>query len=342
MRTEVKMKILGESIELSEDYRPIDGLKFLKDNPRVYAVTHAEKGFEELTDEEQQNLIFQKLQNEPSFKNLLPEVQRHGGLIEPVLVRMDTMEVIEGNSRLAVYRYLQQQPDDDDEWDLIPCHLVARLTDRQQAAFLNQIHVKGKTQWSAYEKANFAHVRKMNGMGLDAIADLFGESLETIRQRIRVINLMREEGDSDQDHFSYYEVLVQKAEIWKEIKDGSSLRDRVVESIKRQAADSEEDSEENAFTAIDLRRKLPAVIKKPRILQRFVNDKIDLEEAYQRAKVSPPEERVKKALSLLRGIEKKDVSSLDSNSLNSLRQAVKKLNRVITWIHGMISKEESK
>lgn len=339
---EVKMKILGESIELSEDYCSIGKLKFLKDNPRVYAATHAKKGFEELTDEEQQDLIFQKLQDEPSFKNLLPEVQRHGGLLEPVLVRMDTMEVIEGNSRLAVYRYLHET-EPDDEWDLIPCHLVARLTARQQAAFLNQIHVKGKTQWSTYEKANFAYVRKMNGMSLDAIAELFGESRGKLERGIKVIDLMKEEEDSDQDHFSHYDVLVQKAEIWREIKEkGSPLRERVVEGIKQQNTDSEEDSEAEAFTAIDLRRKLPAIIKKTRILQRFVDGKIDLEDAYQRAKVSRAEERVKRALALLDVISIKDVSDLDSNSLNALRQAVKKLTREVARIHGMTAKEESK
>ena len=331
---EVKIKILGESVELSEDFLPIGGLKFLKDNPRVYAVTHAEKGFEELTDEEQQDLIFQKLQDEPSFKNLLPEVKRHGSLLEPVLVRMDTMEVIEGNSRLAVYRYLhKQQP--DAEWDLIPCYLVARLTVRQQAAFLNQIHVKGKTQWSAYEKANFAYVRKMNGMNLDDIADLFGESPGTIRTRIKTISLMKEEEDGDQDHFSHYDVCVRVSKIWNEIKDPGPIRNRVICQIKSVTNDE-------GITAQDLRKKLPVIIKKPSVLKKFADGKIDLDEGYQRAKVSRAEERVKQARALLEEIELEDISSLDPNSLNSLRQAVKKLARVVTRIDEMIAKEKSK
>lgn len=333
----MKMKLLGQEIELSEDYLPVKSLKFLKENPRVYAVTHAERRFEELAEEQQQGIILEKLRMEKSFKNLLPEVKRHGGLIEPILVRTDRMEVIEGNSRLAVYLHLhEQQPDGD--WELIPCHLITGLTPTQQAAFLNQIHVKGKTEWSSYEKANFAYVRKMGGMNVDDIARLFGESRETIRKRIDVIKLMEESEDSNRRHFSYYEVLVQKAEIWKEIKGDNPLRDRVVESIRTLSSDSEEED----FTAIDLRRKLPAVIKKPKILQRFVNRKIDLEDAYQRAKVSRAEERVKRALSLLDVISIKDVSDLDSNSLNSLRQAVKKLTREVTRIHRMTAREESK
>lgn len=140
---EKDMKILGETILLTNDYLDINALKFLKDNPRVYFCTHGEPNFDDLTDEEKQEKIYRKLLQEPSVKNLKPEVKRHGGLMEPILVRHDTMEVIEGNSRLAVYRRLQQEKAEG-EWGLIPCDIVSSLTDKQQAAFLNQIHVKGK------------------------------------------------------------------------------------------------------------------------------------------------------------------------------------------------------
>ena len=321
---ELKIKILGESIDLSEDYRRIEELKFLRDNPRVYAVTHAEEGFEALTEEEQQDVILQKLREEPSVKNLLPEVERHGGLIEPILVRLDTMEVIEGNSRLAVYRLLHELREAKEEWELIPCYLVTGLTPQQQAAFLNQIHVKGKTQWRPYEKANFAYVRRASGWSIEDIAELFGESTGTIRTRINVIDLMKDSEDSEQRHFSHYDVLVRVPEIWKEVREPGPLRDRVVEEIR--TLDTEDEAD---FTAQDLRRKLPVILKKPKIRQRFVAGKMDLEEGYQRAKVSRAEERVKEALTLLEAISKQDVASLDSNSLNSLRQAVKKLTREV-------------
>ena len=81
----------------------------MKDNPRVYACTHGEANFDNLMEEEKQDIILEKLLQEPSVKKLIPEVKRHGGLMEPILVRRDTMEVIEGNSRLAVYRQLHQK-----------------------------------------------------------------------------------------------------------------------------------------------------------------------------------------------------------------------------------------
>ena len=310
----------------------IDALKFLRDNPRVYAVTHGELNFDQKPEEEQQDIIFRKLKKEASVKNLVREVQRHGGLIEPILVRMDTQEVIEGNSRLAVYRILRDKGADGD-WGTIQCQLIKTLTDEQQAAFLNQIHVKGKTQWSAYEKANFAYVRRVNGWAVARIAKLFGESEPTIYTRINAIKMMSESGDKDQNHFSYYDVLVRKREIRAKMDESPQLRTRLFDEIRGLGK-----GEAQEFTAQELRNRLPAIIKKPRVLSRYVGGEIGLEEAWERAKVSPAEDRVKKALSLLEEISTWDVRGLSRNALNSLGQSVKKLEREIRRVRGVVAR----
>ena len=327
------MKILRQAIEYSEDYMDVDVLKFLKDNPRVYAVTHGELNFDQKSEEEQQEIIFKKLKKEPSVKNLIREVERHGGLIEPILVRMDTQEVIEGNSRLAVYRILRDRGADGD-WGLIQCHLIKTLTDEQQAAFLNQIHVKGKTQWSAYEKANFAYVRRINGWTVARIAKLFGESTPTIYTRINAIKMMSDSGDRDLSHFSHYDVLVRKREIATKMDESAELRERLFEDIRGLGK-----GEAQEFTAQELRNRLPAIIRKPRVLKRYVEGEIGLEEAWERAKVSPAEDRIKRAISLLEEISMWDVRELTRNARNSLGQSVKKLERETRRVRGILTRE---
>ena len=287
---EKDMKILGETIQLTNDYLEISNLKFLKDNPRVYACTHGEPNFDDLTDEEQQDKIFQKLLQEPSVKNLKPEVKRHDGLMEPILVRHDTQEVIEGNSRLAVYRQLQQEKAEG-EWGLIPCDIVSSLTDEQQAAFLNQIHVKGKTSWSAYEKANFAFVRFHREISIKKIAETFGETELEIKKRVEIISKMQENGDNDISHFAYYDVLVRNRQISVSITDNIELRDFLLKNIKELSPD---DSEVE-FTSQDLRDKLPTIISKPKVLKKYINGTVTLDEGYQDAKISGAHERVKQA-----------------------------------------------
>ena len=333
--TNNEMKILGDTIPIASDYMEIGQLKFLKDNPRVYACTHGEANFDNLMEEEQQDIIFNRLLQEPSVKNLVPEIKRHGGLMDPILVRRDTMEVIEGNSRLAVYRQLDQR-NEEGEWELIPCYIVSNLTDDQQVAFLNQIHVKGKTTWSAYEKANFAYVRKEQGWGVDKIAKLFGESKVTIRKRIRVIEMMKRNEDNQLSHFSYYEVMVSNREISKGIHEQVCLRDCLLERIK----DLGSEEEKNSFTAQELRDKLPVILKKPKVLNKYIDGTIDLDEGYQRAKISHVEEKIKKAQTLLNDVSKREVNKLERNELNSLKQHVRKLSREVGRIEEMIESIE--
>ncbi len=329
------IKILGDDISLSSDYKDIFELKFLPDNPRVYACTHGEPDFDNRTEEEQQNIIFEKLQQEPSVKRLLPEVKRHGGLMEWILVRHDTMEVIEGNSRLAVYRLLHEKGEPGD-WDLIPCYIISTLTAEQQAAYLNQIHVKGKTQWSAYEKANFSYVRYKRGWKYDRIAKLFGESVTTIRIRIKVIEMMKENGDNEQSHFSYYDVMVRGGGISKEM-EREGLKPLLFTQIKQLGSEEQD----NVFTAQDMRRKLPEIIKKPKALKKFINGEVDLDEGYQIAKTSDVSKKVKQAHSILEGIEKQNIESLEIGELNALKHAVRKLKQGVKRVSGLVDLDGS-
>ena len=331
-----QMTILGDAIPVASGEVDIYKLRFLKDNPRVYACTHGEPGFEDRTVEEQQEMIFEKLLQEPSVKNLIPDVKRHGGLLEPVFVRNDTLEVIEGNSRLAVYRYLDQR-NEKGEWGRIPCELVSSLTEDQQSAFLNQVHVKGKTKWSAYEKANFAYVRRERGWTLEKIADLFGESIGTIRIRTRVVQLMKQNDDHQRGHFSYYDVVTRNAVIDEAMKKEQGLRGVLLGQFKEFG--SEEDK--NEFTAQELRTKLPVVVQKPKVLRQFVAKKVDLDEGYRLAKVSEVEEKLKHACALLDGVSGRDIVELEVGRFNAVRQASRKLSKQAERIANMVKQVES-
>ena len=323
---ENEITILRETVEISNDYLHIDNLKFLKDNPRVYSCIYDEPDFEILPEALQQEKIFKKLQAEPSVKNLTPEIKRHGGLMERILVRYDTMEVIEGNSRLAVYRILREKTEEED-WELIPCNIVSKLSDEQQIAYLNQIHVKGKTEWSAYEKANFAYARKKQGFSLPKIAELFGESQATIRTRIKVVEMMQNNNDRERSHFSHYDVLVKYHS--SDMNRRQDLKNALLERIRGLGNNEDEGLD---FTAQELRKKLPAIIKKPRVLNKYIEGSIDLDNAYQRAKISNVQEKIREARAILEGIGKKNVNELERNDFNAFKQDVNKLERAIKRI----------
>ena len=329
-----EMKLLGATIKLESDYLDINELKFLKDNPRVYACTHGTQDFSTLPEEEQQELIYEKLLEEPSVKKLTREIKRHGGLIESILVRLDTKEVIEGNSRLAVYRKLHKDNHEGD-WELIPCEMVSSLTNKQQFAFLSQIHVKGKTQWSAYEKANLVYVKSEAGWAVNEMVKLFGESEPTIRQRIKTIKLMKENNDNERQHFSYYDVIIRNKDIKKET-DSKGALNNLLDSIRH----FDNDESNNDFTAVDLRKKLPDILKKTKILKKFNSGEISLDEAYQRAETSDLQTKIKQAAGLLEDISKSKIEELEQSRFNSFKHSVRKLSREVKRVDSMIKSRD--
>lgn len=319
------IRILEHDIPVSCDGLDIHTLKFLSDNPRVFSCTHGEAGFSELDDSQQQEKIYEKLLKEPSVANLLPEIKRHGGLMEPILVRLDRMEVIEGNSRLAVYRKLHDEASEAEreKWQTIPCEIISSLTEEQQYAFLNQIHVKGKTTWSAYEKANFAFVRYDEGnMTIDDIAKIFGESKREIKKRIGLIKEMKENEDVELSHFSYYEAMAENREISKATKESEELRGVLRKKIKELGRQPGEEAE---FTAQELRKKLPPILTKPKILKRFLRGQENLDDCYQDAKESNVRAIVKRVLDRLKSVSKKDLSRLEPTEINALEPEARRL-----------------
>ena len=119
----------------------------------MYAAIREMSDFPDLTSEEKQVRIYERLLQEPSVKNLIPEIKRDGGLQDPIIVRHDTRQVIEGNSRLAVYWKLKGADTNEERWTHIRCLIVSSLTDDQQTRLLGQAHLHGRTEWSPLRKS---------------------------------------------------------------------------------------------------------------------------------------------------------------------------------------------
>lgn len=326
MSDKIAITILGEEISVTHESMPIETLKYLTSNPRVHSALHGHG--HKLPDdaEEQQNLIHDQLFLEPSVKNLIPLIRNAGGLSEPIFVRYDTKEVIEGNSRLRAYHFLSIDEKDNEKWTEIPCQIVSSLTNMQQYSYLNQIHVQGKTPWLAYEKANLAYsIKVTEGSSVQEIANTLSISTAEVRKRLETIDLMRENDDDELSNFSYYNVLIRNRRIACEIKSNLPLKKMVLAKIRT-------DDQSAEFTAQNMRDKLPSIIAKKKELKKFVKGKLSLDGAYQNARISGPHQNVKVAIEKIQNIEMKDLECLVTSEINAFLIAVKKLNKAITRV----------
>ena len=319
--------IMGEQVPARHELIAIQELNFLPDNPRVYAAIRGMADFDDLTSEEKQVRIYERLLREPSVRNLKPQIERDGGLQDPIIVRMHGRQVIEGNSRLAVYRKLWDETNDD-QWARIRCLVVTELTDDQQTRLLAQAHLIGKTDWSPYAKALlcFRWVEE-EGNTAAKLAQLSGIPTRTINKGVKIIQLMKDNDDDKLSHFSYYDVLVTNRKISATIAKRPALKDTLFKQIKAEA-----------FTAQEMRDRVPTVIQKPKILRKFENG-VTLEDAYDRAKISGTQRRLKRICDGLDDVEKSDIEGLEHNEVGAVRQILRKIRRNLKRVSDMIEEK---
>ena len=320
--------IMRQHVPARHERVAIDQIHFLPDNPRVYAAIREMVDFDGLTPEEKQVRIYERLLQEPSVKNLIPEIKRDGGLQDPITVRWDTQEVIEGNSRLAVYRKLDEDSDDD-QWTHIRCLVVSTLTDDQQTRLLGQTHLHGKTEWSPYAKALFCfRWVKEKKRDISTLANLCGFTPAEIKKNVNIIDLMKDNDDDKLSHFSYYNVLVRSRAISAVIGESKTLRDTLFSQIKVET-----------FTAQEMRERLPTVIAKLRILRKYEKGDVSLEDAYDRAKISGAEQRLKKIRDGLDDFEREDIAPLERHEVKSVQQVVRQIGQRLKRVSIMVDAE---
>ena len=321
--------LMGEDIQADHELIGVEKLFFLRHNPRVYAAIREMADFDDLTLDEKQVRIYEQLLQEPSVKNLIPEIERDGGLQEPVIVRYDRQEVVEGNSRLAAYRKLLNDRPDDGRWTHIRCLVVKKLTDDQQTRLLGQAHLHGKTDWSPYAKALFCFrwVEEEN-RELGALSDISGISSAEIKKNVKIIQMMKDNDDDKLSRFSYYNVLVRNQSISSTIEQNSALKGHLLAQVKI-----------GVFTAQEMRDRLPTIIRKPKILRKYERAEITLEDAYDRAKISRTEERLKKIRGILNDIEQGEVAGLELQEIKPLQLVVRRIRQDLKRVSDMVDAE---
>ena len=262
-RNDETLLIRGEEIPVLTTTLRQDTLRFFVDNPRVYSVLRRH-GAAEPSQEE----IEAKLLDMDHVKELIHDIRRDGGLTDPIIVRNGTLEVLEGNSRLAAYRYLVKL--DPIKWGMIKVRLLPEDIDEKLIlALLGQYHLKGKTAWPPYEKAGFLYRRhKDHDIPVDQLALEVGETRQKVAHMVSVYQFMTDNDQDEKARWSYYDEYL-KSRFIKKVRNEKFDR-LIVENI---------DSGEIA-RAVDVRDKLTVICKAPRPLKKFTTGEYNFEEAY--------------------------------------------------------------
>lgn len=94
-----------------------------------------------------------------TFSSLKASIRAYKGLINPIVVtpRDDgTYVVIEGNTRVSIYRHLAEEKAPG-SWDTIPSIVRTDIKEDGEHAIRLQAHLVGPRQWRPYAKAKYLH-----------------------------------------------------------------------------------------------------------------------------------------------------------------------------------------
>lgn len=264
-----EMTIDGKSIPTRIGMLDQTKLKFWPDNPRVYSIIR-EPGREPTQED-----IQAQLQDMEHVRALVQDIKKHGGVVDPLVVKEQTLEVVEGNSRLAAYRYLAAIS--PVKWSKVKCRLLpASMSDNQIASLLGQWHLKGKKEWMPFEQAGYLFRRnKQQGIPLSTLAREAGITSNRVEKVIEAYELMLQQNDTRRDRWSYYDELVKSRKIMKSFEQSPELKTRVLKMVKT-----------GKFArAQDVRDKLPVICAAPaKVRTKFVAEKFDINTAYDAAK----------------------------------------------------------
>jgi ParB-like nuclease domain len=259
--------ILGVKVPTTTQLLKQSTLKFYADNPRVYSVVRA-NGKLPTQDE-----IQEQLSELDHVRELRDDIRRNGGLLEPLIVRDGTLDVLEGNSRLAAYRQLAAK--EPIKWAEVKCTVLpADVKESLIFALLGQFHIKGKKDWAPYEQAGFLYRRfKTHNVSASVLASELGLSAKKVGHLIDTYEFMVEHDEVDINKWSYYDEYLKSNKIKKARNQHPGMDELVVESIK--SGDIER--------AMDLRDQLPVVCASPVVLKKFAEGKVTLADAHERA-----------------------------------------------------------
>lgn len=258
--------IRGKEISVRTTTMRQDTLQFFAENPRIYSILRKQGGANPTQEEIQKQLL-----DMDHVKELIQDIKRDSGLTDPIIVKEGTLEVLEGNSRLAAYRHLVTL--DPIKWGMIKVRLLPKdLDEKLILALLGQYHLKGKTPWPPYEKAGFLYRRHKNhDIPVEQLALEVGETRSKVAHMVNVYQFMIDHDEDEKSRWSYYDEFI-KSRIIKKARN-EKFDKLIVENI----------NSGDISRAVDLRDDLPVICKAPRALRRFMSGEYNFEEAYNRA-----------------------------------------------------------
>jgi hypothetical protein len=265
------LRIRNQDIPVRTAWIEQKKLQFYVDNPRIYSVVRAGGKLPDQTE------IYEELLEQEHVRELKEDIRLNGGLIDPLIVKDGSLEVLEGNSRLAACRWLYHNDAANAVlWGKVKCTLLPKdIAEPLIFALLGQYHIRGKKDWIPYEQAGFLYRRfHHHKQDIPTVANELGIKTGEAQHKVKVFEFMVKHNEVKRDRWSFYDEYIKSTKINKARDQYADFDKIIVQKIRKS----------EIKRAVDVRDSLPAICVGPaKNLKRFVEGKIDFEEAHGNA-----------------------------------------------------------
>ena len=251
---------------------PINSVVLDKDNPRIKKYL---EGHKEITAEDMYLALGQgsydtESGSNTSFMSLKESIRTNGGIMTPIIVNKapsGEYTVIEGNTRVAIYREFKENEEAGD-WDRIPALVRTNLPESEKNAIRLQAHLVGPRAWDPYSKAKFLfELRKEHNLTWDQVVNYCGGNKKQLEDYIEAYidmekhyrKVIPDDGAFDTNRFSAF-VELQKSGIKESILSAGFTYDDFAEWVHKRLIDP-----------LNTVRKLPLFLKDEACKQAFLN-----------------------------------------------------------------------
>lgn len=251
-----------------------------RDNPRIKMYLEMYSG--DVTAEGVALALNNSAEGGTTFSSLKESIRVNKGLINPILVNHiadGTYVVIEGNTRLQIYRDFNKM-DDSGTWAKIPALVYEQLSPDDIHAIRLQAHLVGPRDWDPYSKAKYLYqLSEVEYLPMETIISYCGGKRTEILHLIDTYKTMQE----------YYVPMVHKKGYDVDFRAFSKFAEAQKSTIQQALIMSKFTNEDFAKWVIDDNvdnaqsvRQLPKVLKDEAARKEFLKTGGKLTEAIKK------------------------------------------------------------
>jgi hypothetical protein len=284
----------GRETIIDLEHIELGKLKLDELNPRI-SFFKDNQVTENLTEEQ---IIFALTNKKPeAFRKLKDSIHNNKGIVNPIWVEHligGDYKIIEGNTRLVIYQQLKIEEPYEESWKKILSYVLPHEISDEQKNFIRlQSHLRGTTEWDAYEKAKYLYkLWQEDGWSVGRLEKQTKMTEKQIRENIDAYQIMEEQylpihGDDPNEvsKFSYFVEYVKDKILQRLMKKSSrSIKDfcdwvadkekiPTGQDVRRLRDIIDNEDTENAFTArgFDAAMQILA-FRKPHLVSSFYKD----------------------------------------------------------------------